>query len=249
MHRFYLPPERCAGAALRLDGREAHHALNVLRLQLGELVTVLDGAGNEFLCAVETSSRAVLTLSVSLKNFVAAPPCAVTLLVGLPKGKIIESVIQKAVELGVRRVVPILSERVVTQLDDAGAENKREKWRQVAIEAIKQCGAAWLPAVEAPVTIGQFLARQEKFELSFVGSLQKERHPPRAVLRDFEIKHGRPPQNAAVWIGPEGDFSTTELAAIQDSGAQPVTFGKLVLRVETAAIYCLSFLKYEFQRD
>src|SRR5450432_856039 len=213
MHRFYLPPERCAGAALRLDGREAHHALNVLRLQLGELVTVLDGAGNEFLCAVETSSRAVLTLSVSLKNFVAAPPCAVTLLVGLPKGKIIESVIQKAVELGVRRVVPILSERVVTQLDDAGAENKREKWRQVAIEAIKQCGAAWLPAVEAPVTIGQFLARQEKFELSFVGSLQKERHPPRAVLRDFEIKHGRPPQNAAVWIGPEGDFSTTELAA------------------------------------
>jgi 16S rRNA (uracil1498-N3)-methyltransferase len=249
MHRFYLPPERCAGAALRLDGREAHHALNVLRLQLGELVTVLDGAGNEFLCAVETSSRAVLTLSVSLKNFVAAPPCAVTLLVGLPKGKIIESVIQKAVELGVRRVVPILSERVVTQLDDAGAENKREKWRQVAIEAIKQCGAAWLPAVEAPVTIGQFLARQEKFELSFVGSLQKDRHPPRAVLRDFEIKHGRPPQNAAVWIGPEGDFSTTELAAIQDSGAQPVTFGKLVLRVETAAIYCLSFLKYEFQRD
>jgi 16S rRNA (uracil1498-N3)-methyltransferase len=69
------------------------------------------------------------------------------------------------------------------------------------------------------------------------------------VLREFEIRHGRPPQNAAAWIGPEGDFSTTELAAIQDSGALPVTFGKLVLRVETAAIYCLSFLKYEFQRD
>jgi 16S rRNA (uracil1498-N3)-methyltransferase len=249
MHRFYLPPERCAGVTLRLDGREAHHALNVLRLQLGELVTVLDGTGNEFLCAVGTSSRAALTLSVSLKNFVAAPPCAITLLVGLPKGKIIESVIQKAVELGVRRVVPILSERVVTQLDDEGAESKREKWRQVAIEAIKQCGAAWLPTVETPATIGQFLARQEKFELSLVGSLQKERRPPRAVLRDFEIRHERPPQNAAVWIGPEGDFSTTELAAIQDSGALPVTFGKLVLRVETAAIYCLSFLKYEFQRD
>jgi 16S rRNA (uracil1498-N3)-methyltransferase len=249
MHRFYLPPERCAGTALRLEGREAHHALNVLRLQLGELVTVLDGTGNEFLCAVETSSRAVLTLSVSLKNFVAAPPCAITLLVGLPKGKIIESIIQKAVELGVQHVVPILSERVVTQLDDEGAESKREKWRQVAIEAIKQCGAAWLPTVEAPVSIGQFLARQEKFELSLVGSLQKERRRPRAVLRDFEIRHGRPPQNAAVWIGPEGDFSATELAAIQNSGAQPVTFGKLVLRVETAAVYCLSFLKYEFQRD
>ena len=122
MHRFYLPPERCAGAALRLEGREAHHALQVLRLQRGELVTVLDGIGNEFLCAVETSSRASLTLSVSLKNFMAAPPCAITLLVGLPKGKILEGIIQKAVELGGQRVVPILSERVVTQLDEEGAD-------------------------------------------------------------------------------------------------------------------------------
>src|ERR1035438_8177518 len=106
MHRFYLPPERCAGATLRLEGREAHHALQVLRLQRGGLVTVLDGTGRAFLCTVETSSRTVLTLSVSLKNFVAAPPCAITLLVGLPKGKIIEGIIQKAVELGGQRVVP-----------------------------------------------------------------------------------------------------------------------------------------------
>jgi 16S rRNA (uracil1498-N3)-methyltransferase len=249
MHRFYLPPERCAGATLRLEGREAHHALQVLRLQRGELVTVLDGTGREFLCAVETSSRTVLTLSVSLKNFVAAPPCAITLLVGLPRGKIIEDIIQKAVELGVRRVIPLLSERVVAHLDDDRAAGKRDKWHQVAIEAIKQCGAAWLPTVEAPVTIGQFLGRNENFELSLVGSLQPERRPPRAVLRDFEINHGRPPQNAAVWIGPEGDFSAIELAAIQNSGAQPVTLGNLVLRVETAAVYCLSFLNYELQRD
>ena len=249
MHRFYLPPERCAGAALRLEGREAHHALQVLRLQRGELVTVLDGIGNEFLCAVETSSRASLTLSVSLKNFMAAPPCAITLLVGLPKGKIIESIIQKAVELGGQRVVPILSERVVTQLDEEGAESKRDKWQQVAIEAVKQCGAAWLPKIEAPVTIEQFLARQEQFELSLVGSLQKERRHPRDVLREFESKQKRLPQSVGVWIGPEGDFSVNELAAIQNSGALPVSLGRLVLRVETAAVYCLSILNYEFQRD
>jgi 16S rRNA (uracil1498-N3)-methyltransferase len=249
MRRFYLPPERCAGAALRLEGREAHHALQVLRLQRGELVTVLDGIGNEFLCAVETSSRASLTLSVSLKNFMAAPPCAITLLVGLPKGKIIEGIIQKAVELGGQRVVPILSERVVTQLDEEGAESKRDKWQQVAIEAVKQCGAAWLPKIEAPVTIEQFLARQEQFELSLVGSLQKERRHPRDVLREFESKQKRLPQSVGVWIGPEGDFSVNELAAIQNSGALPVSLGRLVLRVETAAVYCLSILNYEFQRD
>jgi 16S rRNA (uracil1498-N3)-methyltransferase len=249
MHRFYLPPERCAGAALRLDGREAHHALQVLRLKHGELVTVLDGIGNEFMCTVKDCGRSVVNLSVSLKNFVPAAPCAVTLLVAVPKGKIIEGIIQKAVELGARRIVPLLTERVVTHLDDEGAETKRDKWQTVAVEAIKQCGAAWLPKVEMPMTIQQFLARPEKFDLSLVGSLQKERRHPRDVLREFEAKHGRRPQSVGAWIGPEGDFTLEELQTIQDSGAQPVSLGKLVLRVETAAIYCLSFLNYELQRD
>jgi len=248
MHRFYLPPEHCAGTTLRLDGREAHHALHVLRLKHGELVAVLDGNGNEFLCTVENAARNAVTLSVSLKNFVPAPPCSVTLLVGVPKGKIIESIIQKAVELGARRIVPILSERVVTQLDDEDAENKREKWQSVAIEAIKQCGATWLPKVEAPTSICDLRFTIYDFDLSLVGSLQKERRHPREVLREFETKHGRLPQSVGVWIGPEGDFTPDELKMIQDSGAQPVSLGRLVLRVETAAIYCLSVLNYELNR-
>jgi 16S rRNA (uracil1498-N3)-methyltransferase len=249
MHRFYLPPERCAGESLRLDEREAHHALNVLRLKHGELVAVLDGIGNEFMCTVKDVSRNAVTLSVSLKNFVPALPCSISLLVGIPKGKIIESIIQKSVELGARRVVPILSERVVTQLDDEDAENKRDKWQNVAIEAIKQCGAARLPKVEAPVTIAQFLARKERFDLSLVGSLQKERRHLREALREFETRQKRLPQSAGVWIGPEGDFTLDEMTAIKNSGAQPITLGNLVLRVETAAIYCLSILNYELQRD
>ena len=245
MHRFYLPPGRCAGESLRLDGREAHHALHVLRLKRGELVTVLDGIGNEFMCTVENSSRETVTLAISLKNFVPAPPCSLTLLVGVPKGKIIESLIQKAVELGARRIVPLLTERVVTQLDDDGAESKRDKWQGVAIEAIKQCGATWLPKVEAPLTPAQFLARKEAFDLSLVGALQKERRHPHEILREFETKHGRLPQSVGVWIGPEGDFAPDELQAIQAAGALPITLGNLTLRVETAAIYCLSFLNYE----
>ncbi|HEY5298923.1 MAG TPA: RsmE family RNA methyltransferase [Verrucomicrobiae bacterium] len=249
MHRFYLPPERCAGNALRLEGREAHHALRVLRLKRAELVTVLDGVGNEFMCAVENCGRSFVELSVSLKNFVPAPPCSITLLQAVPKGKIIESIIQKSVELGARRIVPILSERVVTQLDDDDAENKRDKWQNVAIEAIKQCGAAWLPKVEAPVTIEQFLVRKEKFDLSLVGSLQKERRHPREIFHEFELKQKRLPQSVGVWVGPEGDFTLDELKLIQDSGAQAISLGKLVLRVETAAVYCLSILNYELQRD
>jgi 16S rRNA (uracil1498-N3)-methyltransferase len=245
MHRFYLPPERCAGRSLRLDGREAHHALKVLRVKYGELLAVLDGVGNEFLCTVENCSRDAVTLSVSLKNFQPPPAGQITLLVAIPKGKIIEGIIQKSVELGAHRIVPILSERVVTQLDGESAEHKREKWEQVAIEAIKQCGAAWLPKVEAPLTIEQFLARGEKFDLSLVGSLQKERRHLREIFREFESKQKRLPQSVGVWIGPEGDFTLDELRTIQNAGALPISLGNLVLRVETAAVYCLSILNYE----
>jgi 16S rRNA (uracil1498-N3)-methyltransferase len=253
MHRFYLPPGSTRGDSLRLDGREAHHALRVLRLKRGELVAVLDGAGNEFLCTVENSSRDAVTLSVSLKNFTPPPPCSITLLQAVPRGKIIESIIQKAVELGARRIVPLLAERVVTHLDDGDAGHKRDKWQQVAIEAIKQCGAAWLPEVVAPTTIAQVLNRNPSafslqplaFDLSLVGSLQKERRHPRECLQEYQAKHGRLPQSVGVWIGPEGDFTLEELDAIQAAGALPISLGRLVLRVETAAIYCLSILNYE----
>jgi 16S rRNA (uracil1498-N3)-methyltransferase len=262
MHRFYLPPERCAGAALRLDGREAYHALHVLRLKRGELITVLDGIGNEFLCAVENSSANAVTLSVSLKNFTPPLPCSITLLQAVPKGKIIESIIQKAVELGARRIVPLLTERVVTKLDAKDAADKRDKWQQVAIEAIKQCGAAWLPQIEMPTAIENVLARRNAvpeagappstfnlqpstFDLSLVGSLQKERRHPRECLSGFQAQHKHLPQSVGVWIGPEGDFTPEELEAIQASGALPISLGRMVLRVETAAIYCLSILNYE----
>ncbi|MDR3459368.1 MAG: RsmE family RNA methyltransferase [Verrucomicrobiae bacterium] len=245
MHRFYLPPESCRGESLRLDGREAHHALHVLRLKRGESVTVLDGAGNEFHCDVREAAKQFLVLEIKAKKSSSPPVCAITLLVAVPKGKIIEGIIQKAVELGAGRIVPLLTERVVTQLDDDGAEGKREKWQQVAIEAVKQCGAVWLPKVETPQTITEFLACGEQIELALAGSLQTERRHPREWILEFQKQHGRRPRSAAIWIGPEGDFTLEEIRQIEGAGAKPVTLGALTLRVETAAIYCLSFLNYE----
>lgn len=248
MHRFYLPPEKCAASPLRLDGREAHHALHVLRLQRGNQVTLLDGVGSVRLCIVENTTKDSLSLATKETATNPAPPCPITLLVAIPKGKIIEDIIQKAVELGVHRVVPLLTERVVTQLDNAGAEAKQDKWQHVAIEAIKQCGAAWLPRVGRPQTIRDFLAQGEKPELMLVGSLQTERRHPAEWVSDFRQRQGRTPSSAGVWIGPEGDFTLSELQSIEAAGARPITLGGLTLRVETAAIYCLSFLNYEFRR-
>lgn len=249
MHRFYLPPDRCRELTLQLSGREAHHALHVLRLKRGEAVTVLDGAGHEFLCHVETGSRVALALRVTRKDSIAPLPFQMTLFQSLPKGKIIETIIQKAVELGAGRIVPLLTDRVVAHMGTGGAEAKRDKWQQVAIEAAKQSGAAWLPKIEAPTALREILARSEPFDLSLLGSLQPGSRHPREFFKEFQARKGHPPRSVAIWIGPEGDFTLDELKAIQAGGALPVTLGPLTLRVETAAIYCLSVLNYELSSE
>jgi 16S rRNA (uracil1498-N3)-methyltransferase len=248
MHRFYLPPEKCRGPLLVLDGREAHHALHVLRLQPGDTVTILDGVGQAYLCETQKMGKDQLSLAVRDKKSSPSPPCPITLLVAIPKGKIIEDIIEKSVELGVQKIVPLLTDRVVVQLDAAGAAAKKEKWQQVAVEAVKQCGAVWLPRVERPQTIDEYLSRREPIELCLVGSLQTERRLPREWFLEFEKQHGHPPQSAGVWIGPEGDFTLAELQSIEAAGAKPITLGELTLRVETAAIYCLSLLNYELRQ-
>lgn len=248
MHRFYLPPESCRGQTLQLEEREAHHALHVLRLLPGDPLTVLDGVGRTLRCEVQSVAKHSLALAVREVTCTPAPPCPLSLLVALPKGKIIEDIIEKAVELGVQYIVPLLTERVLTQLDGPAVKARREKWQQVAIETIKQCGAAWLPRVAAPQTIAAALAGGEPMELPFVGSLQTVRRHPRDWILEFERQHTRLPRSAGVWIGPEGDFTPAELQTIEASGARPITLGPLTLRVETAAIYCLSFLNYELRR-
>lgn len=247
MHRFYLPPEQCGGSVLCLADREAHHALHVLRLQRGERVTVLDGVGNQFLCDVQALNRKAVQLGVSEKQVAAPRPCAITLLQAVPKGKMFEDIVDKATQLGVARLVPILSERVAVRLAPGDAARKVEKWRQVAIETIKQCGSPWLPRIDEPITPHEFIERPETSELTLVGSLQTTPRHPRECLLDFKKQQGRWPQSVAVWIGPEGDFTVAEMEAIEKAGAQPITLGPLVLRAETAAVYCLSFLNYELQ--
>ena len=245
MHRFYLPPEECQAGSLTLNGREAHHASRVLRLRRGDEVVVLDGAGSEYGCQVQDCGRELVQLAVTKKSLLPPLPYQLTLLQAVPKGKLIESVIQKAVELGVHRVVPLLAERVTTRLEGDDAAHKAEKLQHVAIEAIKQCGLAWLPKIETPLTPGEFLARGEKFDLPLIASLQPGSRHAREYFQAFQSERGRRPESVCVWVGPEGDFTVDEVRAVEASGAKPISLGRLVLRVETAATYCLSVLNHE----
>jgi 16S rRNA (uracil1498-N3)-methyltransferase len=247
MHRFYLAPEYCQDEVLSLTGREAHHAQHVLRLRRGEQVQVLDGEGQVLECEVAELKRGGLELRVVERRSVAALPYRVTLAQALPKGKLFESIVQKATELGAYRIVPLITQRVVAKLEQDTVSEKLEKWRLVAIEAIKQCGSTWLPRIEPPETIEQFRSRQSGMELALVGSLGGDSRHPGDCFSNFVSQHGTRPKSVSVAIGPEGDFTPGELAALQLDGAHPITLGPLVLRTDTAAIYCLSIINYELQ--
>jgi len=245
MRRFFAPPAQCSSQDFSLIGPEAHHATHVLRVRAGERITVLNGVGDEFLCEVRDSTRDAVHLAVLEQKHHPPPPCRVTLLQALPKGKLFETIVQKATELGASRIIPLLSERVVVQLDQMEAARKAEKWQAVAIEAIKQCGSSYLPEVAPPVSPEDFLSRKEPFELCLVACLQPGSKHPREHFDGFRSRHGRNPASACVWIGPEGDFTPAEYKAIKAADALPISLGPLILRSDTAMGYCLSLLNYE----
>jgi 16S rRNA (uracil1498-N3)-methyltransferase len=247
MHRFYLPPAQTQEPVLTLCDREAHHAVQVLRLRRGDRAAVLDGAGNEFLCEVQEAGRDSVSLAVIQKHAVRPLPYRVTLVQAITRGKTMDLIVQKATELGAHRIVPVLSERAVAQVEEESAASKVEKWRTTAIEAIKQCGSAWLPQIDLPLSPLAFLAREERFDMPLIATLQNNARHPRDHFEAFLAERRRLPSSICVWVGPEGDFTPAEINAATSRGALPITLGQLILRSETAAIYCLAVLNYELQ--
>lgn len=250
MHRFYIPPAAWNPDDLRLDDAESHHALHVLRLKPGDRIVAFNGRGLEATAEIrpETTKGAV---RLAVRQQIKTPPlpCRIVLAQAVPKGKNMDLIVQKAVELGAAEVAPLLSERVVTRLDDdSEAAGKQEKWQTIAIEAAKQCGQNWLPEIGRPQPPKSFFNSQGSngFDLMLVASLQSDARHLRDYLADFRAGHDdRLPASALVLVGPEGDFTPAELGLARSAGCRPITLGPIVLRVETAAIYCLSVLSYE----
>jgi len=249
MHRFYLPPDQCREPTIQLSERDAKHAIKVLRLRDQDRFSVLDGEGHELLCQTEQITKTAVSGRVLSLNKLPALPYELTLIQAVTKGKSMDLIVQKATELGCRTIIPVMSERTVVQCDDEEASAKQEKWQTVAVEAIKQCGQAWLPRVEKPVSLNAALPSQSPSAAPFslIASLQPGAVHPRVPIEQYRQEHGQLPKQLSVWIGPEGDFTPAECNAIKGSGALPITLGSLILRSETAAIYALSVLNYELQ--
>ena len=156
-----------------------------------------------------------------------------------------ELIVQKAVEIGAAEIVPIISDRTIVQVDSESGVQKEAKWQQIAIEAAKQCGQNWLPRVHAPRKLGELFADLATIDLRLIGSLQPGAQHLKKVLGDYSNEHRQLPHSVLMLVGPEGDFTPAELALARSHGCRPITLGPIILRVETAAIYCLSILSYE----
>jgi 16S rRNA (uracil1498-N3)-methyltransferase len=245
VHRFYLPPADWHPDALRLTGSEAHHCRNVLRLEPPDKVVLFNGAGREITAEIVSSDSAQIQLRRIHEAETPPLRCRITLGQAIPKGKNMDLIVQKAVEIGAAEIAPILSDRTVVRLDDESAAAKQGKWQTVAIEAAKQCGQNWLPNVRTPQTLSQFFQDRRRFDLQLIGSLQTDAMHLKKILAEFSAEHGERPTSVLMLVGPEGDFTPAELSLARSQGCRPITLGPVVLRVETASIYCLSILSYE----
>jgi len=243
--RAYAPDVPAGAAEIRLSPEESHHLVTVNRCGRGDPVVAFDGHGREWLTECIDPSKSATMLRVKETRPAATRAFAVTLAQALPKGAVMDDIIRQATEVGAARIIPLLSERTQVHLDGDRADKKIEKWRTTAVEAAKQCGNPWLPEITPIHDFTGFLAGAKDYDLRLVASLHAGPTTLKKALATFAHKHGHPPHSAAWLVGPEGDFTPTEMTAAVMAGFVPVTLGPLVLRSDTAAIYALSILSHE----
>jgi 16S rRNA (uracil1498-N3)-methyltransferase len=236
MPRAYLPPSAWTETPF-LCGDEAKHLAQVLRIQPDQWITVFDGLGNYAEAKVLSVSKQRLDLMLDLAESKPTPLPEITLAQAIPKGKNMDWIVQKAVELGVSRIQPLVTRHSIVSPGD----QKAEKWRRTALEACKQCAQFTIPAIEDPLSLSEWIAKPDASELKIIASLAENPQNFREILAAH-------PQlgSVTILIGPEGDFSPQETDAALAAGFIPVTLGDLVLRVETATMFCLSAVRFQY---
>lgn len=235
--RFFIH-EDPVGNRLVLSGADAHHASNVLRLQRGDTVTLCNGQGTDYLCTIEEIQKDALQCHVQdIQPTQSEPKQQITLFMALPKGSKMDFIVQKAVELGVSRIVPYLSCHCVSQPGQPA--KKIERWQKIAMEAAKQCERGMIPVVGDIIPIKTALQQAAENETALFCYESERKVGLHERLNADAIGH-----TVSVVIGPEGGFSPEEAAFAQSVGLSSVSLGTRVLRCETAAIAALSVLLY-----
>ncbi|MDF1814226.1 MAG: 16S rRNA (uracil(1498)-N(3))-methyltransferase [Verrucomicrobiales bacterium] len=239
-HRFYLSPQDWNPDHFELLGDEAHHCRDVMRCGVGDIISVFDGQGREVEAMITAAEKKAVTLELKSEIPTAPLPAKITLGQAIPKGKNMELIIQKATELGVAKIVPLTTTNTVVRLDEKEKSKKQEKWQRVAIEACKQCGQNWLPEVAKPQSVENYI-KETTNEWKIVAAIDSSSRTLKEIIADRQTV----PDAVSLLIGPEGDFTSSEVEKAVETGFQPMSLGPIILRSETAAIYTVSVFAYE----
>lgn len=241
MHQFFVTPDQVKGQTVEIEGTDVNHIKNVLRMKEGELFHVSDGNNKRYLCRVDRIEETKVTAFIeeTLKEDMELP-VKIVLFQGLPKGDKMEWIVQKAVELGVHEIIPVVTRRAVVKLDEKKAKKKVERWQMIAESAAKQSARQVIPKIGKVISYKEALSFAKCMEqILFPYELAEGMERTREVLSS--IKGG---QAVAIFIGPEGGFDTQEVEEALNAGARVITLGKRILRTETAGLAILSMLVY-----
>ncbi len=235
--RCYTPAPLVGPAEVELDRETSHHLVRVMRRQVEDAVELFDGQGNVAQGVIQSATKQAAT--VAIDKIVSEPQTMpqIILVQALIRPQPMDFILRKATELGVAAIQPVLTQHCV-----ARTRERPERWRKTVVSAAEQCGANWLPELRPVLDWSEWLQQRAAGGPAVIGALTKDAQ----LLRDEVRAWSTVPEQVAVCVGPEGDWTAEEQAAAIESGVVPVSFGRLTLRAETAAVFVMAALRYEF---
>ena len=234
MPRFFVNNPLVVGGTAVIDGADARHIGGALRMTVGAALTLCDGAGTDYTCTITAVEKDTVTAAVdAAAPSSSEPTLAVTLYMGMPKGDKLELIVQKAVELGVTAIIPVITARSIVRVDGKDAEKKRVRLQRIAAEAAGQSGRGIIPTVEAPLSWKTALARlaKENTLLCYEGGGE----PIGTLISPADT-------TVSLVVGPEGGFDPAEVEAVTAVGGKIATLGPRILRCETAPLAALAVI-------
>ena len=244
MQHFFVTPSQVKGEKIYVEGMDVNHMKNVLRMRCGEELMVSDGNNLKYRCSVEgyEEEQAVLRILEEM-DVDTELSSRIYLFQGLPKQDKLELIVQKAVELGVYRVIPVSTRRAVVRLDQKKAGKKAERWQQIARSAAKQAKRGYVPEVAFPMSYREALEAARELDVILIPyELAKDMKETKEIIERI-----RPGKSVGIFIGPEGGFEKEEVELALEYGAMPVTLGRRILRTETAGMAMLSVLMFHLE--
>ena len=250
MHRFYLNDLSELNKSITISGEDVNHIKNVLRLGIGDRITVSDGSSRDYECIISSVDEEVIADIVDIHDCNAELPVKIRLYQGVPKADKFELIIQKAVELGAAEIIPVMMERTVVKLDDKKMDKKLDRYKKIAEAAAKQSRRGIIPE------IGQYITFKKAVEeLSDFDHISGNESIRRMILVPYENAEGMDYSRKVlakagdydeidIFIGPEGGFSDNEIELVKSRGAEIITLGNRILRTETAGMTILSILSF-----